>query len=368
MRPARRGFILATTLLVMTLLTVMLVATFVLISAEFRTTNGSYSTSRSLNLAEAGLQSYFTSAHSLGTGKDSTSYTFPGGYASVVAQRLRDSVTSSAPALWIVYSRGIDSTRSIVVNGTGQRIAAQLAYLSLGTVPSLAAMVAANGVRFEGKGDQKGQQIHIVVGTNANLPVTGCTGVGTAGDATGLLTFNGGYSESKDGAKNGDPVGSPPIVLLSTANSVNDSTHIDWARLVNGEFTPDNYGTLPAAGNTTYQTHYFPGDVTIPGNQYRGLLVVNGNVTLAANAEWDGIIVAGGKLIPPAGPSPSYTIYGALITGLNIALGQAVDSNSLVPSTSALIQRDWCYTRAAMLGLSYLVPLRGTFADTWKTY
>lgn len=363
MRPARRGFILATTLLVMTLLTVMLVATFVLISAEFRTTNGSYSTSRSLNLAEAGLQSYFTSAHALSTGRDSTSYTFPGGYASVVAQRLRDSVASTAPALWIVYSRGIDSTRSIVVNGTGQRIAAQFAYMSLGTVPTLAAMVAANGVRFQGPG----QQVHMIDGANANLPVTGCTAVLTAGNTTGLLTPKGGYSASAGG----DPVGSPGIdSSLLTAGAVNDSTHIDWARLVNGEFTPDNYGTLPAAGNTTYQTHYFAGNVTIPGNTYRGLLVVKGDVTLAANAEWDGIIVAGGKLIPPwgGGNGPTYTIYGALITGLNIVLGQAVARDSLDRNRNAIIQRDWCYTRAAMIGFSYLVPLRGTFADTWKTY
>ncbi len=101
MTSSRRGFILATTLLVMTLLTVMLVATFVLISAEFRTTNGSYSTSRSLDLAEAGLQSYFAFAHTLTTGSDSTNYTFPGGYASVVAKRLRDSVPNAERAVLV---------------------------------------------------------------------------------------------------------------------------------------------------------------------------------------------------------------------------------------------------------------------------
>ena len=52
-RAAERGFVLATTLLVTTLLTVMLAASFLLVSAEQRTTDNSFGTARALALAQA---------------------------------------------------------------------------------------------------------------------------------------------------------------------------------------------------------------------------------------------------------------------------------------------------------------------------
>lgn len=350
-----RGFILATTLLVMTLLTVMLTAAFVLISAEFRTTNGSFSNTRSLTLAQAGLQSYFANPHSLGAGSDSTDYTFPGGYARVVARRLRDSVPSSDRALWVVYSTGVDSTRSLTVQGTGQRVVAQLSYFSTGTIPTRAAIVAVNGVQMTGTGNQP------INGDNANKAVAGCTRVGNAGNTTGLTTYVGGTS----GFGGGDnPNGG--FEYLATQSLVSDSTHIDWVKLVNGEFTPDFYNALPAPNNTTYQTHYYTGDVTIPGNTYRGLLVASGDVALSDKTEWDGIIVAGGRLTTPSGTA-KYTILGTIITGLNVILGQTVSWNTVDRGAND-IRFDWCFTRASMISLSYLVPVRGTFVDTWKTY
>jgi Tfp pilus assembly protein PilX len=360
---ARRGFILATTLLVMTLLTVMLVATFVLISAEFRTTNGSYSTSRSLDLAEAGLQSYYAFAHTLTSGSDSTSYTFPGGYASVVAKRLRDSVPSSDRAIWIVYSKGIDSTRSIIINGTGTRTVAQLAYLTPGVVRAGAAMVAVNGITMNGGGISSP-----IDGTNFNTSVTGCTQVGANGDTTGLRTFPGGLLPNASGP----PKGSPKVdSTAATASALADSTHIDWTSLVAGQFTPDYYNQLPAGPypNANYQTYYYPSSgVTIGANQYRGLLVVNGDVTLSSGSHWDGIIIAGGALQLPNGGNPSYTIHGMIITGLNVTLGQNVAKNQLQRGGTGLIRFDWCYTRSSMISLSYLVPIKGSFVDTWKTY
>ena len=359
MTTRRRGFILATTLLVMTLLTVMLMAGFVLISAEFRTTNGSYSNARSMDLAQAGLQSYFSNAHTLNTGSDSTNYTFPGGYAMVLAQRLRDSTVTDR-AVWIVYSTGVDSTRSLIANGTGKRVVAQIALFSAGSMPVRAAMVAANGVQMTGSGNQP------INGTNFNTSVAGCTQVGAAGNTTGLTTAYGGYTAGGAAAPTGG------VDSMTTAAKVNDSTHIDWAKLVAGEFTPDFYNQLPAGPypNTNYQTYYYPnpagGNVTIPANQYRGLLVVNGDVTLSAGAHWDGIIVAGGRLTTAVGPS-TYTLHGTIITGLNIVLGQTVNRN-MVDRGANFIQFDWCYTRSSMISLSYLVPVKGAYLDTWKTY
>jgi Tfp pilus assembly protein PilX len=353
--------VLVTTLLVMTLLTVLLTAAFVMISAESRTTGSAYESSRSLNLAQAGLQSYFASSHNLTSGKDSTDYTFPGGYARVVARRLRDSTATIGP-LWIVYSAGVDTTRSLTTAGGAQRVVAQLAYLSRGTLPTRAAMVAANGVQMQGSGARSP-----IDGTNFNASVTGCTQVGTAGDTTGLFIYYGGLNPNA----NNPPKGKPEIDSVATISAVIDSTHIDWVKLVNGEFTPDFYNQLPAGPypNTNYQTYYYPSaDVTIPANWYRGLLVVSGDVTLASSAHWDGVIVAGGKLNIPSGGSPSYTIHGTIITGLNEALGQSVNRNQLQRAGSGLIEWDWCYARSAINSLGFLTPIRGTYTDTWDTY
>lgn len=354
----RRGFILATTLLVMTLLTVMLVATFVTISAEFRTTNASWSMSRSLNLAQSGLQNYFAYGHSLGTGLDSTNYTLPGGYARVVARRLRDS-TANDRALWIVYSTGVDTTRSLTIQGTGQRTVAQFAYLSAGALPARAALVAANGVILRGNGGNP------VSGRNKGFTLSGCT-IPPSADTFGLTVPVGGYTDSTHGNSPGGK-GINGMEVLPTAGVVIDSTRIDWPKLVAGEFTPDYVNTLPPAGNSGFQTHYFTGDVSIPSGTRRGLLVARGDVTLSGSSEWDGIMVVGGSLRSPAGGQP-YTVYGMVITGLNLSLPASGAAPTVLSRGAGTIQWDWCYTRSSISALTFLVPVRGTYVDTWKTY
>jgi len=349
-----RGFVLVTTLLVMTLLTILLTAAFVMISAEFRTTGSAYETGRSLNLAQAGLQSYFALAHDLSSGRDSTNYTFPGGYARVVAQRLRDSTAAVRP-LWIVYSTGVDTTRSLITAGGVQRFVGQLAYHTRGTLPSRAAMVAANGVQMLAIPTSPNP----ITGVNLGFTLSGCT-IPAADDTTGLTTPGGAYNGSGGASVvNG-------IEYLANATAVIDSTRIDWSRLLGGEFTPDYVGTFPAAGNSTYQTHYFTADVTIPTGQRRGLLVTTGDVTLVSGSHWDGVIVAGGKL--DANVNANYSVHGMVITGLNISQGQSVLPNQVRRGTGRTIQWDWCYARSAINSLGFLTPIRGTYTDTWDTY
>jgi Tfp pilus assembly protein PilX len=355
-----RGFILATTLLVMTLLTVMLAAAFMMISAEFRTTNGAYSSNRALSVAQAGLQTYLANPHNLSGGYDSTNYAAPGGYARVVARRLRDS-TSTSRAVWIVISTGVDSTPPMVLQGTGRRIVAQLAWMDPGTLPARAAMVAPNGVQMVANGTNP------IDGDNFGFITTGCvTPPNPDDDTLGLATAAGGYG--------GSPGANPGrgIEYLPSPATVIDSTRIDWARLVAGEFTPDFIGTLPApcsGAGCQYRTYLHTGDVTIPASHptpRRGLLVVHGNVTLANNAHWDGVIVAGGNL--DANVNGTFYIHGMIITGLNISLGQPVSANQVRRGGSRSIRWDWCYARSAITSLSYLTPIRGTYTDSWDTY
>jgi hypothetical protein len=344
--------------MVMTLLTVMLATAFLLISAETRTTDSSFASSRALALAQAGQQAYLAAPHGIVGTYDSVHYAFPGGYARVVARRLHDS-TATLQQLWAIYSTGVDTTRALSGQPSGLRTIVQLARLQSGSLPARAAMVAANGVRFLGNG--------------AN-PIDG----GDAAfcwpqhDSTGLTGPTGGVVDSSPPPPpKPAPTGSPGTEVLATAQAVLDSSHIDWVRLVDqGEFTPDYTTTSPcthAAQLSGFPSGLCTGNATLSGRRY-GILVVTGDVDLANAAHWDGILIVGGRLTTPTGGSSTYTVHGMVITGLNILRGQSVQANQLRRGTSRVIQWASCYTAPSVTGLAAFTPVRGTWFDSWALY
>ena len=382
-RPSDRGFILATTLLVMTLLTVMLTAGFVMISAEYHSTNGSFSLTRSLNLAQAGLNSYFAGAHALGTGYDSTSYTFPGGYARVVARQLRDSTGSQRP-LWIVYSTGVDTAHTLTNSGGGSRTVSSLAYLP-GQLPARAALVSPSGVVMV-PGSSTRNPIN---GTNSTIGanwVIGCSTPHSPHDDTAAVSTAWYNTPSPHIAYTNGTGDSTTGTLEAMANNqaLLDSTRINWARVVAGDLYPDFTGTLPSDcyGNSNicpYNSYYYNGNVTIPASSptssRRGLLVATGNVTMANGSHWDGIIIAGGRFIATsATPNYSFTVHGMVISGMNCAINACPGLDSIkrfTPGASGNgsgLYWDWCYTHAAIAGFASLAPIENTYSDNWKLY
>lgn len=345
----------------MTLLTVLLAAAFVTVSAEFRTTNGSYSASRALNIAQAGLQRYFAEAHGLTAGYDSTQYAIGGGFARVVARKLRDSTTTER-SLWVVYATGFDTSNTTNRGGMGaQRVVARLARHDQGVLPARAAMTAVNAVRMMASGGNP------IDGTDFGFVTPNCP-VARRGDTTGLTVASGSYSNEMAGTL---PIRG--IEYLATDLAVFDSTRIDWAKLVAGQFTPDYVNELPPAGNATYYTYYFPdptGVVQIPAGSRRGFLVTQGDVRLLSGAHWDGIILAGGML--DGNGSFSFVVHGMVITGLNIALGRSVSANLLRRNPggtlSRIIRWDYCYATSSISSLGFLTPVPGSSTDSWATY
>jgi len=354
---ARRGFILATTMLVMTLLTVMLVSALILISAESHTTDASYSTSRSLNLAQAGLEAYFAASHDLTAGSDSTNYGFSGGYARVVARQLRAATTGpSRNALWVVYATGVDSTRSLTRTGTGTRTVARLAYLNGGTLPIHAAVMAVN---------QFYTQDGINVTGTDNCGVTSIVGV--TASTSDMLPVPLHTSSLK-----GSPVG---VQTLASRQAVYDSTHIAWDQLLaGGGFTT----TAPSPG-IMFKTYFYSGSLTLaPYTSYTGLLVLTGNLSLGDMSNWNGVIIAGGWV---RSQSYSYTVNGAIITGLNNMTTPGCSTSSVAPCVGADsltgggtgasgVNIIWnsCLAASAIAAIGSLTPVRNAFMDTWKTY
>lgn len=361
-RPPRRGFVLPTSMLVITLLTVMLAAAFILVSADYRTTDNAFATSRALANAQAGLQNYFSVGHNLaGLSQDSTGYAFGTGWASVVARKLRDSVGTTDPSLWVVRATGFDTLRAQPGQPNGQRTVAQFATYQTGMLPARATMVAVNGVRMT---PNPANAVSPISGTNTGFgPSTynpPCTPPAPS-DTTALTLGTSGDYFAGSGP---DPVGG--IEYLGSAAAVFDSTHIDWAKLLAGQFTPDYRSSMPPAGNNTYFSYYYPGNVTVPPGQRRGMLVATGDVVLAGNAHWDGVILAGGRLVADTG---NYSIHGLVVTGLSGTAQPNIVRRVWPLGTSVrVIQWDWCYAHATMSSLSYLVPLKNAWVDTWSTY
>jgi hypothetical protein len=375
----RRGFVLPTTLLVMTLLTVMLTAAFILVSAESRATDNSFASSRALALAQAGLQTYLSQDRPLdSTGvSDSLRIVMSRGYADVIAERVR-ARTSTNRALWLVRSHGW--AMDVLAPGQAQahRVVAQLAQLNDGALPARAGLVALNGVRVIGDGST-----NPLSGENFNPSITGCTATtGSAADTFGVSVPTGAYGQTGSPGDYPDGEGTNGVENAGTTTNLYNLTRIDWQQVLNGQFAGDIAmpgGTWPPVLNVDYPTVVAAGNVTLPtsGASYssqpiRGVLVATGDVTVVDNTHWDGLILAGGRL--RLSGTPNYIIHGMVVTGLNVGVGIAVPADTLTrqgssggPST-AVLRWSKCYARSALANLASLTPVRGTWLDTWTLY
>lgn len=381
-----RGFILPTSLLVLTLLTVMLTAAFILVSAEFRTTENAASSVRALALAEAGLANYLSQTRGLrpvDTG-DSVRITLPGGYADVVASRIR-AATGSQLSLWTLRSTGYPLDPVLSGTPSSRRTVARVAQLYPGILPGRAAMTALNGVQITGTSTTGNPINGEDVGGNQGTCVDPG---GAAADSFGL-SVAGGYSQSAGNYPDGE--GTNGMETFGSVSALYDSTHINWVMLTDTtavNFTPDYElpsGSLPAYGGSAYPVGYAKGDLTIPpstmGSNWailagiRGVLVVRGNLTLADRAHWDGVIVVGGRVIVLG----QYVIHGMIITGLNTQLPggagsvppNAIPRTSTTPPTfgaTHAFQWYYCYVKLGAEALSGMVPVRRAWTDGWALY
>ncbi|HTX65269.1 MAG TPA: hypothetical protein VMD31_05835 [Opitutaceae bacterium] len=364
---ARRGFVLATTLLVTTLLTVMLAASFLLVSAEQRTTDNSLGTARALALAQAGLQNYFSQNRGLADSStyDSAHVLLANGYADVVAMRVRPplATTGSPLALFVVRSTGVSSSAVMVGQVQGRRTIAQFAQLNPSVFPARAAMVALNGVRITGSG------AHPISGHDLGSIAPCVSPGGNAADTFAISYPSGLYTPAQaNPTPQGYPSGLEPA--YSSWSPLYDSTHVDWASLLAGNFVPDY--TIPPASyppySNNYQVGYVLGNATLPIGQRRGVLVVQGDVTVVNGTHWDGIILAGGRLT--ASPAnANFFIHGMIVTGLNIAInGPASVLPNQLQRGSTNIQWTWCYTQSSINSLAALAPISNAWVDIWSTY
>ena len=99
---------------------------------------------------------------------------------------------------------------------------------------------------------------------------------------------------------------------------------------------------------------------------------MTGNVTMANNAHWDGIIIAGGTL-QGATSTSQFVVHGYVVTGLNCAAGGPCPGNNQLwrdqPGTAwREVRWSWCWAHIGIATLAAMAPVRNAFIDNWAAY
>ncbi len=353
----RQGIALVLALVLVVILSVAAASALAMVGSERRVVEDHESAAEAHVLARSAYNQFvanptgflvsFTPATFVGP--DSVQFTFSDGYAWVSVQRVRPSVSGSLP-LFIVRSRAVRTSNRPVHIPVAERVFAQYAQWQDLDMPAQAAWTSLSGlVKNGGTGTISGTD-----NCSSSSPVAGVA-----------VPNNPGYTQSGGSSV---PSGSPNILNMGTQAQANGMVGIDWATILGGMSLSADVvipGTWPSFSNTSYWPVIYVDQAStfaLPSSG-RGMLIVRNNMTLGGSLTWDGIILVGGTLVS----NGNNTIKGALVTGLNVLLGQAVGVSDLGNGTK-IIKYDSCNVASATDRFQGLAPIRNSSADNWKSY
>lgn len=308
---ARRGVALPLAVLAMAIVTAAAIAAYASTGAEVVSNNAMRSQERALHIAEAGLQQFLVRRGEVGfcsncvtdpalADSEWTRVTLPGGYADVVATRVRPRYVD-LPALFFVRSRGVDT--SVRLGGAGgsvfaRRVVGQYATFGTAGVRPLAAWTSLNGMTN--------------IGTGSSVKLNGVDNC-LAGLRTGLtIPFGAG------GYRGTGTTPFPGADSSMSMDSLKKRIGIDWEAIINHNAIPADI-TIPPDGNwpSFNDPSYWPiirirKSFTVPTDG-RGIIIADSNLVMATNDVWDGIVLVGGRFKL----SGSGELQGVVVTGLN---------------------------------------------------
>jgi hypothetical protein len=314
----RKGFALPMSILVIAVLTAALAASFSATNAEYTTNAAQRSQNRAYNLAETGLEQFMVLRSSPGfctnctdpvtADSEWTRVNLPGGYADVVAVKIRPAVDSFTPAIYFIRSKGVDTTvklsSAMLVNA--EHTVGIYAKWTTMTMKVTAAWVSLSGLQKNGTGTIDGRDACHVMPDVAGAQVD-----------KGDFTNNGNAS---------DFYGNPPVDTSKTFAQLVAQNNIDWNAIVNqNSMTPDITipdDNFPPASAFSADTNYWP-VIRIKTNGYRlpnagrGIIVADSDFEVHGSNMWSGILLVGGKLTSDG----NNTTWGATLSGLNFLLG-----------------------------------------------
>jgi hypothetical protein len=150
---------------------------------------------------------------------------------------------------------------------------------------------------------------------------------------------------------------------------------IDWAGIKNGGLMPPAY-TWPAwplpgsPGMLDWPITRVNNDggavFSLPAGDGKGILIVTGNLRINGTtpvSTWEGIILVGGSVLI----NGNVEIHGAIVSGLNVKLGQVVPLSDL-GNGAKTIQYDSCALNRALGKIGSIQRVRNGWTDTWSSY
>ena len=362
---SRRGGTLPMVILLLTVMTVALAAAYTLNGAEAQVGDDYEEQLAALALAESGRHRFLVDRAGLGFTAtppgalevDTIPYT--GGSAIVTLARIRPQV-QQLPPLYLLTSRGVRSSPGNGNIQAAERTVAQYVYWDAMPLNVLAGWTSLSGLR------KNGLNPNSISGVDQNTGTGGCPAGLSAVAAVAVPTVPG-----FDG-NTGSLAGNPLVQSLGDANATAGAVDIDWAGIVAGtaDITYDLVipsATMPTTAYFTANPNYWPtirvnGNLTLASNG-RGTLIVTGSMVMQNNAQWDGVVLVGGTLT-----SNGLTgVGGAVVTGLNILIGQAVPVTDVGNGDKAY-RFNSCNTARALRNQARLRPLPNTWMDNWASY
>jgi hypothetical protein len=283
-------------------------------------------------------------------GPDSAHYTFADGYAWVSVLRIRPSISGSAP-LFLVRSRAVRTANRPVNTPVAERVFAQYAQWNEVEMPAIAAWTSLSGLlKNGGSGTIAGAD-----NCGSSTPVAGVAVPNVPG-----YVQNGGSSV---------PSGSPGILNMGLQSQANGMVEVDWTGIISGMSLSADIVFPGGAWPTFTDPDYWPviyvdqaSSFALPGSG-RGMLIVRNNMTISDAMQWDGIILVGGTFTS----NGNNTVSGAIVTGLNVLLGQVVPPSNIGNGTKTY-EFDSCNVENAVKKFNGLAPLRNSSADNWASY
>jgi hypothetical protein len=366
----RKGFALPMAILALALMTASVVAAYSATTAETVANNAMRSQDRAYQLAEAGLQQFLVRRGTSGfctncvtdpavADSEWTRVSLTGGYADVVAMRVRPKMSDGSPALFFVRSTGVDTT--VKLGGAGsatsaRRVIGQYASFMTSNIKPLAAWTSFNGITNSA--------------TGTAVPIRGADECLAAGTIAGV-TVPSGRQYTGSGTK---PTGFPSIDSTQHIDTLKRKAGIDWNAIRNFDAIPADItspgNSFPSAWTFLFDTSYWP-VIRIKTNGYsvpndgRGIIIADSNLTFAASRAWEGIVLVGGTLTNTG----SDTTKGIVISGLNRTLvgatnpvdGTIID-NDVIGNTKRF-QYNSCYANRAAERLKIYFGWSNTWLD-----
>ena len=352
----RRGAALPLTLFVIVTLTTLSAGAFTMIGSERRVNDDHKARLDAYVLARRGLAQFIGSRASLGftstppAAVESTTVTFPGGYADVVMRQVRPPVDSTVPGLYLIRSRGVKTNAYGGVSA--ERAVTEYARFQYASLDVKSAWTAMAGLKKNGG--------------SGTLSGADACGARSAVAGVGVPTTPG-YTQSGGGSV---PTGSPPILDMGTATQTANAIDIDWNGIVNQySIQPDiEYpgGSWPTTAEWA-DPEFWPvirvnGNFSVPGDG-KGTLIVTGDLTIDGSTRWRGIILVGGVLTS----NGNNTVDGAVISGLNVKLGMSVPESDVGNGTKTY-RYNSCDVASAVGSFVGLAPYRNAGSDNWPAY